>query len=96
MTQSDSVRDLACGLLATAKKENIFTEINFLDGFSLLLERLPDLEVETPLIKTQIASLGARSIIDGVAHLAEVAELMENGVCYPLFLLCLQKIAREK
>lgn len=67
-----------------------------LQGLSILLEHLPELEVETPLIKSQIASLGAKAVTDEILTLAELAELMENGVCYPLFLLCLQKIAKEK
>ena len=65
-------------------------------GFSLLLEHLPDLEAETPLIKSQIASLGGRAVTDEIVQLVDLAELMENGVCYPLFLLCLQKMAKEK
>ncbi|PIK37573.1 Dap5 protein [Apostichopus japonicus] len=96
ISKTDSDRDLGCQLMASAKKDGLFTDINYLDGLSILLEHLPELEVETPLIKSQIASLGAKAVTDEIITLAELAELMENGVCYPLFLLCLQKIAKEK
>lgn len=96
VTKSDADRDLGCQLLVSAKKDGVFTDTNYLDGFSLLLEHLPDLEAETPLIKSQIASLGGRAVTDEIVSLADLAELMENGVCYPLFLLCLQKMAKEK
>lgn len=96
ISKTDSEREMVCKLLALAHRENLFTDINYLDGFSILLERLPELEAETPLIKSQIAFLGAKAVTDGVINLADLAELMENGVSYPLFLLCLQKMAKEK
>ena len=61
----------------------------------MLLERMPDLEVELPLIKSYTAKFAARGVAASIVTLAELAKPMHNGAHYPLFLLCLQQLHKQ-
>ena len=66
-----------------------------LQAFGVLLEKMPELEVDVPLIKSHTAKFAARGVTDGIVSLCELAEPMHNGAHYPLFLLCLQQLHKQ-
>jgi translation initiation factor 4G len=67
-----------------------------LQGFNSVLEQMGDLETDVPLIKTYVARFAACAVTESVVTLQELAELMEQGMYYPLFLLCLQQMLKLK
>lgn len=67
----------------------------FVQAFGVLTERMPQLEVDVPLIKSHTAKFAARAVSDGIVTLAELAEPLHNGVRYPLYLLCLQQLHKQ-
>ncbi|XP_063961051.1 eukaryotic translation initiation factor 4 gamma 2-like [Lytechinus pictus] len=94
--QSDAERESAANLMSVLKKEGCINGNNFMDAFTSFLERSKELESEVPLIKSHTAGLAARAVIDEVVSLADIADPLENGAFYPLFLLILQRIAKAK
>ena len=62
----------------------------------MVADQMSALEQETPLVKSHVARFGAQAMACEVASLAELAEPFQNGVHYPLFLLCLQSAHRIK
>ncbi|KAI8489500.1 Eukaryotic translation initiation factor 4 gamma 2 [Branchiostoma belcheri] len=61
-------------------------------GFEGLLQQMSDLENDVPLIKSYTAAYAARAVKDDLVPLTDVAQPMENGAHYPLFLLVLQQL----
>lgn len=49
-----------------------------------------------PLVKSYLAQFAGRAIIAELVSLAELAHPLENGTHFPLFLLCLQQVAKLK
>ena len=54
------------------------------------------METDVPLIKTYVARFGAYAVTESIVTLQELAEPMEQGTYYPLFLLCLQQMLKQK
>ncbi|XP_022106405.1 eukaryotic translation initiation factor 4 gamma 2-like [Acanthaster planci] len=96
LTKGDTERESVSKFITALKQNDAVTSAQFIDGFTSLLERSTDLEAEVALIKSHMASLAARAIVDDVAHLADIAKPLESGAYYPLFLLCLQKLHKMK
>lgn len=67
-----------------------------LQGFKCVLEQMSDLETDVPLIKTYVAGCAAYAVCESIVTLQELAEPMENGTYYPLFLISLQQILKFK
>lgn len=63
-------------------------------GFKSVLEQMSDLETDVPLIKTYVAGFAAYAVCENIVTLQELAEPMENGTYYPLFLICLQQMLK--
>lgn len=57
---------------------------------------MKELEVGMPLTKTNVAKFAAQAVIGDLVSLVELAEPMEGGTYYPLFLLILQQLHKEK
>ena len=53
---------------------------------------MKSLEAEVPLVKSYVSKFAALAVSTSVVGLSELAEPLENGRHYPLFLLCLQQI----
>lgn len=96
INKNDVDRENASKLMAEIKKEGAFTATHFMEGFTSLLERSSELEAEVPLIKSHMAMFAAHAIFNDVVTLAELAEPLENGAYYPLFLLCMQRLHKLK
>lgn len=61
-----------------------------------VLDQCPKIEVDVPLVKSYLAQFAGRAIIVELVSLAELAHPLENGTHFPLFLLCLQQVAKLK
>ncbi|XP_072034975.1 eukaryotic translation initiation factor 4 gamma 2-like [Amphiura filiformis] len=96
ISKNDADRENVSKLMAAIKKEGSFTSTHFLEGFTSLLERSTELEAEVPLIKSHMATFAAHAVYEDVVTLAELADLLENGAYYPLFLLCMQRLHKLK
>lgn len=94
--KSDTERENVMILITAMKSENLIFADQFMEGFQMLLDQMSAMEAETPLIKTYLAKFAAMGVTEGVITLAELADPMENGAYYPLFLLCLQQIHKIK
>lgn len=60
------------------------------------MDQCPKLEGDIPLVKSYLAQFAARAIIADLMSIADLAHPLENGVHFPLFLLCLQQTAKLK
>jgi translation initiation factor 4G len=65
-------------------------------AFAHLLENLTSLEAENALAKSHVAQFAAGAVSSGVVTIAELASPLTGGAHYPLFLLCLQQLAKLK
>ena len=61
-----------------------------------MLDQCPKIEVDTPLVKSYLAQFAARAVMGELVNMAELAHPLENGTHFPLFLLCLQQMAKLK
>ena len=65
-------------------------------AFNSVLENMSKLEQEKPLAKSHVAQIAAAAVSHSVITIAELASPLTNGFLYPLFLLCLQQLAKVK
>lgn len=65
-------------------------------AFLTVLDQCPKIEQDVPLVKSYLALFAARAIIAELVSVAELAHPLENGTHFPLFLLCLQQVAKLK
>jgi len=96
LDKSDDDRDLVSKLIIALKENGVITPQQFMDSFSSLLEKMKELEVGVPLMKTYVSKYAAQAVIGELVTLVELAEPMENGKYYPLFLLILQQLHKDK
>lgn len=67
-----------------------------LQAFLNVLDQCPKLEGDIPLVKSYLAQYAARAVMSELVTLLELAQPFENGTQFPLFLLCLQQLAKLK
>ncbi|KAG7252513.1 hypothetical protein CRUP_019214, partial [Coryphaenoides rupestris] len=65
-------------------------------AFLSVLDQTPNLEDQIPKVKSYLAQFCARAIISDLVTIGELAAPLENGNHFPLFLLCLQQVAKRK
>ncbi|XP_060572704.1 eukaryotic translation initiation factor 4 gamma 2-like, partial [Ruditapes philippinarum] len=94
--KSDTDRENVMKLVVALKSENLITSSHFMDGYRSVLEQMAGMESDVPLIKTYVARFGAFGVTESIVTLQELAEPMEQGTYYPLFLLCLQQMLKQK
>lgn len=92
LDKTDAERELMSKLLTAMKKDSIIISHNFLEGFKGILQQISEREVEVPRVKSHVAGFAARAVVDEIATLTEIADPLEGGSHYPLFLLCLQQL----
>lgn len=92
LEKSDSERELVNQLLTRIKQDSMITVAQFFDAYKQLVSELPDIEKDVPRAKSLVAGLAAKAVTDGLATLAELAQPLEGGHQYPLFLLTLQQL----
>ncbi|XP_057634729.1 eukaryotic translation initiation factor 4 gamma 2 [Chionomys nivalis] len=94
LDRSDEDKEKASSLISLLKQEGIATSDNFMQAFLNVLEQCPKLEVDIPLVKSYLAQFAARAIISELVSISELAQPLESGTHFPLFLLCLQQLAK--
>ncbi|XP_013394414.1 eukaryotic translation initiation factor 4 gamma 2 [Lingula anatina] len=92
LEKSDENRETAGNLIAALKNAGVVTGEQYMEAFNSLLESMPALEDDIPLIRSYVSKFAACAVAEGVISLADLAAPMENGSHYPLFMLCLQQI----
>ena len=55
---------------------------------------MSDLEADIPLVKSYVARFAAYAVSENIISLLDLAEPMEQGTFYPLFLICLQQMLK--
>jgi len=96
LDKSDADQELTMKLIDDLKTERIINSDQFMQGFKQVCNGISDLENEKPLVKSDVARFGAMALTLGLVSLNDLAEPLENGVHYPLFLLCLQHTHKIK
>ena len=95
LAKSDAERELVSQTIAQMKKTSIITSSVFLDGYKELVSQLPEVEKDVPRAKSFLAGLAARAVTDEISTLADLAQPLEGGHQYPLFLLTLQQLHKS-
>lgn len=96
LDRSDEDKERASSLIGILRQEGVATSDNFMQAFLNVLDQCPKLEVDIPLVKSYLAQFAARAIIADLVSISELAQPLENGTHFPLFLLCLQQLAKLK
>ncbi|KAM6308962.1 eukaryotic translation initiation factor 4 gamma 2 [Aegotheles albertisi] len=94
LDRSDEDKEKASTLISLLKQEGIATSDNFMQAFLNVLDQCPKLEADIPLVKSYLAQFAARAIISELVSISELAQPLESGTHFPLFLLCLQQLAK--
>ena len=63
---------------------------------SSLVDKMKELEVEIPLVRSYVAKFAAQAVVGEIVTLVEVSEPFENGAHYPIFMLILQQLHKAK
>ena len=95
LAKSDAERELVSQLIVQMKKTSMITSPLFLDGYKELVSQLPEVEKDVPRAKSFLAGLAARAVTDEISTLADLAQPLEGGHQYPLFLLTLQQLHKS-
>ncbi|XP_067123606.1 eukaryotic translation initiation factor 4 gamma 2 isoform X2 [Centruroides vittatus] len=96
LEKSESDRECISRLLAMLKKDGVLHNNVFLEAMKAVFQQMSDLEAEVPRVKSYVAGFSARGIADNIVLLGEIAEPLEGGAHYPLFLLCLQQLHKTQ
>ncbi|XP_053094254.1 eukaryotic translation initiation factor 4 gamma 2a [Pangasianodon hypophthalmus] len=92
----DEDKEHVSSLFHALRTEGLITGENFMQAFLNVLDQCPKLEGDIPLVKSYLAQFAARAIIAELMSIADLAHPLENGIHFPLFLLCLQQTAKLK
>ncbi|KAI5608524.1 eukaryotic translation initiation factor 4, gamma 2a [Silurus asotus] len=93
---SSDDKEHVSSLFHTLRTEGLITGENFMQAFLNVLDQCPKLEGDIPLVKSYLAQVAARAVVADLMSIADLAHPLENGVHFPLFLLCLQQTAKLK
>uniref|UniRef100_A0A3P9H1S2 Eukaryotic translation initiation factor 4 gamma 2 n=1 Tax=Oryzias latipes TaxID=8090 RepID=A0A3P9H1S2_ORYLA len=96
LDRSDEDKEHVSTLIHTLRTEGLISGENFMQAFLHVLDQCPKIEVDVPLVKSYLAQFAGRAIIAELVSLVELAHPLENGTHFPLFLLCLQQVAKLK
>uniref|UniRef100_A0A8C7Z1K4 Eukaryotic translation initiation factor 4, gamma 2b n=1 Tax=Oryzias sinensis TaxID=183150 RepID=A0A8C7Z1K4_9TELE len=96
LDRSDEDKEHVSTLIHSLRTEGLISGENFMQAFLHVLDQCPKIEVDVPLVKSYLAQFAGRAIIAELVSLAELAHPLENGTHFPLFLLCLQQVAKLK
>ncbi|XP_035220060.1 eukaryotic translation initiation factor 4 gamma 2-like [Stegodyphus dumicola] len=94
--KNESDRELLSQLLSELKKEGLLNGYQVMEALKSIFQQISELEVEIPRVKSHVAGFAARSIASDLVSLTQVAEPLESGAHYPLFLLCLQQLHKSQ
>lgn len=92
LTLEESNRELGAQLIEKLRSEGLINVDRLFDGVKLVLARLDDLVTDVPRVKSHMAGILGYLVGSGTLALADVAEPLEGGQHFPLFLLTLQTL----
>ncbi|XP_063608072.1 eukaryotic translation initiation factor 4 gamma 2-like [Penaeus indicus] len=92
LNRSKSNRELGSQLLEKLRSEGLMNVDRLFDGVKQVLGQLDDLVNDVPRVKSHMAGILGHLIASGTLPLADVAEPLEGGQHFPLFLLILQTL----
>ncbi|XP_047473932.1 eukaryotic translation initiation factor 4 gamma 2-like isoform X3 [Penaeus chinensis] len=92
LTQEESNRELGSQLLEKLRSEGLMNVDRLFDGVKQVLGQLDELVNDVPRVKSHMAGILGHLIASGTLPLADVAEPLEGGQHFPLFLLVLQTL----
>ncbi|XP_012944047.1 eukaryotic translation initiation factor 4 gamma 2 [Aplysia californica] len=96
LEKTDAEQELSMKLIDDLRSDGVTSADQFMQGFKQVCNQMSELETDVPLVKSHVARFGAMALTLGLVSLTELAEPLENGVHYPLFLLCLQHTHKIK
>ncbi|XP_061178950.1 eukaryotic translation initiation factor 4 gamma 2-like [Saccostrea echinata] len=94
--KTDDDREKMMTLISAMKADNLITSDQTMEALQSVFEQMGDMEAEFPLIRSYVSTFAAMSITGQVVTLNELAEPLENGAYYPLFLISLQQMHKIK
>ncbi|XP_069944559.1 eukaryotic translation initiation factor 4 gamma 2 isoform X2 [Cherax quadricarinatus] len=92
LTQEESNRELGSQLVERLRIDGLINVDRLFDGVRQVLGRLDDLVTDIPRVKSHMAGILGYLVGSGTLSLADVAEPLEGGQHFPLFLLTLQTL----
>jgi len=96
LDKAEAEQELAMKLMDDLRSDGLVTTDQFMQGFTKVALQVNQLETDVPLVKSHVARFGAMALTLDLVTLSQLAQPLENGQHYPLFLLCLQHAARLK
>ncbi|KAK4319638.1 hypothetical protein Pmani_009422 [Petrolisthes manimaculis] len=90
--QEESNRELGGQLIERLRSAGLINVDRLLDGVKQILGQLDDLVTEVPRVKSHMAGILGYLVGSSTLALADVAEPLEGGQHFPLFLLTLQTL----
>ncbi|CAL8243679.1 unnamed protein product [Lota lota] len=95
LERPDEDQEQASILIHALCTDGLVTGENLIQAFLSVLDQCPNIEDQIPMVKSYLAQFCARAIIADLVSIAELASPLENGNHFPLFLLCLQQVAKR-
>jgi len=92
LKQEDSGRDLGSSFIGKLHTDKAINGDRLFDGVKQVINQLDELVNEIPRIKSHMASILGHAVSNNTLTLADVAEPLEGGQHFPLFLLVLQTL----
>ncbi|XP_071551086.1 eukaryotic translation initiation factor 4 gamma 2 isoform X1 [Panulirus ornatus] len=92
LNQEESNRELGSQLLERLRVDGLVNVDRLFDGVKQVLGKLDDLVTDIPRVKSHMAGILGYLVGSGTLALADVAEPLEGGQHFPLFLLTLQTL----
>lgn len=90
--EAESNRELGSQLVERLRIDGLINVDRLFDGVRQVLGRLDDLVTDIPRVKSHMAGILGYLVGSGTLSLADVAEPLEGGQHFPLFLLTLQTL----
>ncbi|XP_046906779.1 eukaryotic translation initiation factor 4 gamma 2b isoform X2 [Hypomesus transpacificus] len=94
LERPDEDKEHSSTLIHSLRSEGLITGDNFMLALMSVLDQCPKIETDVPLVKSYLAQFAARAVLAELVSVAELAQPLENGTHFPLFLLCLQQAAK--
>lgn len=96
LDRGDAERELACKLVFELKKESLINGQQIIEGWKELVASMDERESTIACVASHVAFLTAKSIVDNLMQLTDLASVTENGQHHPLFLLTLQQLHKTQ
>ncbi|XP_022899999.1 eukaryotic translation initiation factor 4 gamma 2 [Onthophagus taurus] len=96
LDKTDDDRTKLIKLYAALRQDNNIGNTVIHDAFKTLCNGLDECENELTQIMSSVAVIFSAAVAERVASLSDIANLTDNGVHYPLFVLVLQELYKTK